>query len=106
MPVWRQFMVAVATVVTASCAVIGAVRAGNWRKTEEAQNLLGRVGKAEADIVALGGRVDGLDSRIHDMPTKAELAVLEGEIDTVKQIGERTEKAVARIEGFLMRAPA
>lgn len=82
--------------MSAACAVFVAMRAGKWRETDEAKALIKRVGEVET-------RVKACEIHMEDLPTRADIAKLQGELHAVREIGTRTERAVERIEGFMMR---
>jgi hypothetical protein len=72
-----------------------ALRAGKWRESDDAKSLIGRVSGLET-------RITVLETEMKDLPTKEDVARLEGKIQGVCDIGQRTEKAVDRIESYMM----
>ncbi|MBI1407312.1 MAG: DUF2730 family protein [Caulobacter sp.] len=90
-------------VISALCAVFVAWRASRWRESDEAQKLIARVGAVEGRMTKAEGRLDGIDEKFDDLPTEADIARLEGEIGTVKELCRAAAAGVARIETFMMQ---
>lgn len=57
--------------------------------------LMDRVDRVES-------RLDSLEPQIKDLPTKADMATVEGKISRVCEIADRTEKSCNRIEGYFI----
>ncbi|HVY32842.1 MAG TPA: DUF2730 family protein [Caulobacteraceae bacterium] len=105
---------ALAAVISALCAVYVALRTGKWRETDDGKALYDRLGKAERWQDSEPGkqmvkrvdhaheRIQALEIRMEDLPTREDIARLEGEVAKVAAIGARTENAVERIEGYMM----
>lgn len=79
-----------------------AVRAGRWRDSEAAKALVERVAAVERLVGLHAQRLEQIEEDIAGLPTKADFARLEGEIVSTCKIADRTERAVLRLEGFLM----
>lgn len=90
-----QYVPLICAVVSAACAVYVTVRQARWRETDDARAIAGR-------ITALTTRMEKVETRQEGMPTKADLATLSGDIQLVKQLIERAERGIDRIENFMM----
>lgn len=82
--------------VSMGCAIGSYVRTGRWRETDDAKQLVQR-------IDALEKRIALIEARDKDLPTKADLAALSGDVRLVKQLVERAEKGIDRIEAYMMQ---
>jgi len=121
-PTLIQMILVGCAMLSAGCAVFVAVRSGKWRETDEAQALITRVGKVVTKVENLEdqlndlptkvlndrlgvaeNRISILETRVADLPSKADIEQLRGEIHAVCEIGKRTENAVDRIEGYMMK---
>lgn len=78
-----------------------AVRAGRWRDSEAAKALVERVASVERLVGLHAQRLGQIEEDIAGLPTKADFARLEGEINTTCKIADRTERAVVRLEDWL-----
>lgn len=87
-----------------ACFISGwtALRAGRWRDTEAAKAMTQRVNDAHARLDRHGDRLNVIEADILDLPTKADLAEVKGKVETTCEISARTEKAVERLEHFMM----
>jgi hypothetical protein len=90
------------SVIACALSAWTAVRAGRWRESDSAKDLMRRVDATERKGELHGQRLDQIEEDILGLPTKADFARLEGEVTTTCKIADRTERAVARLEGFLM----
>ncbi|WP_370236552.1 hypothetical protein [Brevundimonas sp.] len=90
------------SVIACALSAWTAVRAGRWRESDSAKELMRRVGESERLIGLHAQRLLQIEEDIQALPTKADFARLEGEIHLTCKIADRTERAVARLEGFLM----
>lgn len=97
-----QFVSAGCALVAAACAILAAHRAGKWRATEAAQKLVAKVGTIENDMKLHAQRLDQLENDVKDLPTRADIARVEGAIDRTCAIADRTEAAVNRLQDYLM----
>ncbi len=79
-----------------------AVRAARWRADEAVAAMSKRVRDAEARADLIEHRVDDLEEKVRELPTKADFTRLEGQIQRTCAIADRTEASVTRIEGYLM----
>lgn len=82
--------------LSVGCALFVILRSGKWRETDEAKALI-------LKVEGHGTRLSVLEAEVQDLPTKQDLARVEGRVATVEQIGVRTERAVERIESHLMK---
>lgn len=95
-----QFVSAACAITSTICAVAVARRSQRWRDTDDAQKLLDRVDAAES-------RLDRLETKTGDLPTKADLASVRAELHAVcKQIDHSVVPGLARIEGYFLEAGA
>jgi hypothetical protein len=53
-------------------------------------------------IIRVEGRLDGLEKTVAQLPTKADLARVEGEIRSVAGTAEATKAGVDRLEGYFL----
>ena len=91
-----QFASLVAAVIAVICALYVAARAGKWRETDEAKNLIGRLGTVESKITTLEVRLDA-------MPTKADLSALQSDVRAISREVGKVEDGVNRIEDWLVQ---
>lgn len=77
-------------------------------RREGAQNPVG-TGKLQRDVADLRSRVSVIETSVKAIrididaaPTKADIARLEGHIETARALAEKTDQAVVRIEQLLM----
>jgi hypothetical protein len=85
------------SLVSVGCAVFVTIRAGNWRQSDAAQELDDRIGAIET-------RVQACELRVHDLPSKADLERLRGEIHTGTELTKAALEGVRRIETFWMQS--
>ncbi|MGH7027362.1 DUF2730 family protein [Brevundimonas sp.] len=98
LPETLQFVTAFCAVASAGCAVLVARRAQRWRDTDEAQKLMDRIDEAES-------RLDRVDGRLADVPNKADLATVRGEIHAVaRTVDQQVVPGLQRIEGYFLEA--
>lgn len=113
LPEILQFVSATAAISAAGCAILAARRAGQWRESDAAQQLLGRVAAVEvkaSDNAQAIVRVEretalklqAIREEIEDLPTKADIARVQGAIDRTCAIADRTESAVTRLNDYLL----
>jgi hypothetical protein len=92
-------LVPLGALVIATLAFILAVatfwRAGDWEKSKAGEAM-------KAKHSALENRVTIIETKISDLPTKADIARVESEIDGVQDKLALTHAGVVRIESFLM----
>lgn len=88
-----------------ACAISAwtAIRAGRWRNSEAHAALVGKVDRIDREQGRLKDRVKVIEDDLAALPTKADMARLEGEIIKVCAIADRTELAVNRLQEFLMK---
>ena len=93
------------TVSVIACALSAwtAVRAGRWRESDSAKDLMRRVGDTENTIRLHAQRLGQIEEDIAALPTKADFARLEGEIVSTCRIADRTEQAVLRLEDYMIK---
>lgn len=96
------FSLAIA-VIACGISTWTAVRAGRWRDSEAAKALVDRIVSVETTTGLHAQRIDQLEEDIKDLPTKADFARLEGEVNTTCRIADRTEKAVLRLEDWWVK---
>ena len=84
------------SVVSMCCALFVAVRAGSWRKSDEAQALFTTI----ADIKE---RLKVCETRQEDLPSKADVARLFGRLDTLTEMVNAANAGVNRIEDHFIR---
>ncbi len=84
------------SVVSCACAVFVSIRAGNWRDTDDARAL-------DKRISAIEGRVQVCETRTADLPTKADVERLRGEVHTASELTRSALDGVRRIETFMMQ---
>ncbi len=65
------------------------------RLQRDVTDLRARLGTIEASMSAMRADLD-------DAPTKADIAALQGKVETVAAVAEKTDQAVVRIEQLLM----
>lgn len=89
--------------ISCGCALFVAVRAGRWRETDDARAVLARLTAAEKEI-------EVLKIRQNDVPSKADVATLRGEVHALAEKVGATGEAVRgvasgidRIETFWMQ---
>lgn len=97
-----QLISVICAVIAAGCAILAARRAGRWRDSDAAQALLKRIENTERAVDLHEQRLDRIEAEIDELPTKADVARLEGVIGRTCAIAERTEGAVIRLQEFLM----
>ncbi|WP_374569672.1 DUF2730 family protein [Phenylobacterium sp.] len=97
-----QFIGMTPAIVAAACALFVAWRNGKWRETDEAKALIKRMGEVEGRVDKVEGRVGTLEDDISDLPTKADIARLEGELKTVGNDVRAANAGIDRIEGFFL----
>lgn len=117
-----QFSSTLLSLVAVGCAVFVAVRAGNWRKSEEWKELTTKIDAAcklaEAwhetpRAVRMGEAVEKLKGEVarHDVKfemvaSKADLAEFRGEmrgtLDGISRSVAQGEAGLSRIEGYMM----
>ena len=87
-----------------SCLIAGwnVVRAGNWRKTDDAQALFERVARTERDQALQGQALEVLERRFSELPTAAAVASLTAKVDGVAHAIDKAERGIERIEAHLM----
>lgn len=89
-------------VISCSCAVFVAWRSGNWRESDEAQKLMARVGAVEGRVGKAESRLEAFEEKIEGLPTAADVARVEGQVETVKEMVRAAAAGVERIESFMM----
>lgn len=99
---YLPYMAFLVSVIACALSAWTVVRAGRWRESDSAKELMRRVGVTERTIDLHAQRLGQIEEDIAALPTKADFARLEGEIQTTCKIADRTERAVGRLEGFLM----
>ena len=72
------------------------LRTGRWRETDDAKELVQRLDKCE-------DRLTTIEADLRNAASKAELAELKAELHGVRDLVERTEGGVRRIESHLLR---
>lgn len=70
-------------------------RASRWRETDEGQRTI-------ADISGLKDRLTKVETKLSDMPSKADFATLEAQLEGFEKMLRNTEAGVQRIEGYMM----
>jgi hypothetical protein len=85
----------ICAVISTGCAVFVAFRTGRWRETDDAKVIAARFQKIE-------GRLDIIETKQLELPSKADLAKLEGSINLVKELVERSERGIDRIESYML----
>lgn len=93
-------------VISCACAVFVAWRSGNWRQTDEAQKLIARVGAVEGRATKIEARLDAFEEKVEGLPTAADIARVEGQVETVKEMVRAAAAGVERIETFMMTGRA
>lgn len=88
--------------IACAVSVITLFRSGRWRESDAAKALLARVGTTEKSLMLHDQRLSQIEDDIAALPTKADFARLEGEILTTCKIADRTERAVVRLQDYLM----
>ncbi len=101
-----QMITAACALVAAACAIVAAIRAGKWRESDAAKAIVTRVDRLENRADLTEQKVAAIETDLAQLPTKADLTRLEGEINKVEAIAERTERGVRRIEDFFMERKA
>lgn len=91
------------SLVAVAIALVVAIRAGQWRDSEAAKALLGRISAVENATGLHAQRLEQIEEDISTLPTKADFARLEGEIVSTCRIADRTEKAVLRLEDYMIK---
>lgn len=88
-----------------ACFISGwvAIRAGRWRDSEAAKLIVDRIIEVERTSGLHAQRLEQIEDDIATLPTKADFARLEGEIVSTCRIADRTEKAVLRLEDYMMK---
>lgn len=71
------------------------VRAGRWRETDDGR-------RTSADIGKLKERMTVVETKLEDMPSKADFTALEAQLEGVEKMLRNTEAGVQRIEGYMM----
>lgn len=72
-------------------------RAERWKESDEAKELIRRVGAVETDV-------QGVKTRMENIATKADVARLTAEVVGIEKHIKSVEGGVERIEGFLMNS--
>lgn len=85
-----------AAIAAAGAAVFTAWRAERWRKSEDWQAMRNRVDKHETRLALV-------ERDLSKIPTKEDLARLEGELSTVAAGVAAANAGVDRIEGLLLK---
>lgn len=96
------FSLAIA-VIACGLSAWTAVRAGRWRDSDAAKALDARLVKVESDTGLHAQKIGQIEEDIAALPTKADFARLEGEVNTTCRIADRTEKAVLRLEDWWVK---
>jgi len=98
LPYWALFLSAL------SCVIAGwnVLRAGNWRKTDDAQALFERVSRTEKDQALQRQSLEVLERRFSELPTAAAVASLSTKVDGVAHAIDKAERGIERIEAHLM----
>ena len=91
------------SLIAVAIALVVAVRAGQWRDSEAAKALMGRIVAVESKTDLHAQRLEQIEEDISTLPTKADFARLEGEIISTCRIADRTEKAVLRLEDYMIK---
>jgi len=97
--------------IVISIVILAAVAVAAWLGRSQGQaNPIG-TGKLQSDVSDLRARMGKMESSLNRMrndldtaPTKADIKELEGHIETVGAIAEKTDQAVVRIEQLLMQS--
>lgn len=110
-PIDLQMITSAAAVLACLCAVLVARRAGAWRETDAAKQLVARVDSHDLAIASIKQKVEGMpnqsqiasiEERIKNLATKAEIASIQSDVHSlVREVG-KVDAGVTRIEAFLM----
>jgi len=92
----EQLIPIVCSVVSCGCALFVTVRAGNWRKSDEAQALF-------RQLAAIESRVQACEIRQEELPTKADIARVNGRLDVIGEMVTAANHGVNRIEDHFIR---
>lgn len=90
-PIWALVISTLAFLL----AVATFWRAGDWEKTKAGEAV-------KAKHSALESRVTVIETKIADLPTKADIARLTAEVDAVQDSVKLVQGGVTRIEDFLL----
>jgi polyhydroxyalkanoate synthesis regulator phasin len=106
-----QMITTACALIACACAIWVARRAGDWRQSDEAKKLVGRVDVLETKVASVENKVKelptqaqvaGLNERINGLATKAEMAAVQSDVRSlVREVG-KIDSGVTRIEAFLM----
>jgi polyhydroxyalkanoate synthesis regulator phasin len=106
-----QLITTACALIACACAIWVARRAGDWRQSDEAKKLVGRVDVLETKVTAVESKVKelptqaqiaGINERINGLATKAEMAAIQSDVRSlVREVG-KIDSGVTRIESFLM----
>ena len=94
-PLVVQIIAATIAAISALTAVYVARRNGQWRETDDAKALLQRVTDVE-------GRVQAVEIRMEDLPTREDIAELRGEVKAVGRDVAAANSGIDRIENFFL----
>lgn len=86
-------------VAVAACAISAwtAIRAGRWRDSDAARELVDRIDDVE-------DRVSRIETVLTNVVTKADLAEVKGELHTVaRQLNNQVVPALDRLEGYFLK---
>jgi hypothetical protein len=106
-----QMVTTACALIACLCAIWVARRAGDWRQSDEAKTLVGRVDVLETKVASIDGKlkelptqaqIAGINERINGLATKAEVAGIQSDVRSlVRELG-KVDGGVTRIEAFLM----
>jgi hypothetical protein len=106
-----QIITAACAVIACACAVWVAFRSGNWRETDAAKALVGRVDVLETKVASFDDKLSdkpsqaqiaGIEERIKGLATKAEIAAIQSDVHSLVREVAKVDAGVTRIEAFLM----
>lgn len=96
-----DILISIAILILLAIAVWTARRSGaanpvpTGKLQRDVSELRTRMSKIEVSVAGIRSDLDGA-------PTKADIARMEGRVETVVALGEKTDQAVVRIEQLLM----
>ena len=104
---WLTYISPICAVLSAGCALFVAVRGGRWRESDDQKKAredhLDRTDSCESRLDKLEPRVASIEESVKALPTKADIARLEGMVEAVDRTCEAALEGVKRIESFMMK---
>ncbi len=98
------YMALAISAIACATSIWTAVRSASWRNSEAHAALVRKVGEIDREQGLLKQRLLRIEQEIDDLPTREDIARVEGKIDGNSNITLRVEQAVIRLQDAWINA--